>query len=390
MAAALLTAIVASITGIAASMYLGYQTASTAALAQHISIGFFSTMITLLAHSMMMFYFLGKGKAVKEAAAEGGLSKDFERRIAVVRAPVFSIATVAMLATMVTALLGASVDTGVVPSWVHRYGRIRVSRRQPARRSARGQGADGKCARRGRSQSAARLMGSDPLILKDVEKQYGGLRPLRVRDLRVPAGRVTMLVGFDRPAAEIFVNLVTGATLPESGEVISLGRATAAITSSDEWLMFVEQFGIVSDRIVLLETMTVAQNLAISFDLNLENVSPEIMSRVTALAAEAGIEAPVLGMRVSGTSPLVRSQVYLARALALDPTILLLEHPTANLSPDEANQYAAIVKAVSKQRGLTTVGLLMDETFAKATGGRLLFWQPATGEVKERFALRFW
>ena len=233
-------------------------------------------------------------------------------------------------------------------------------------------------------------MGSDPLILKDVEKQYGGLRPLRVRDLRVPAGRVTMLVGFDRPAAEIFVNLVTGATLPESGEVISLGRATAAITSSDEWLMFVEQFGIVSDRIVLLETMTVAQNLAISFDLNLENVSPEIMSRVTALAAEAGIEAPVLGMRVSGTSPLVRSQVYLARALALDPTILLLEHPTANLSPDEANQYAAIVKAVSKQRGLTTVGLLMDETFAKATGGRLLFWQPATGEVKERFALRFW
>ena len=119
MAAALLTAIVASITGIAASMYLGYQTASTAALAQHISIGFFSTMITLLAHSMMMFYFLGKGKAVKEAAAEGGLSKDFERRIAVVRAPVFSIATVAMLATMVTALLGASVDTGVVPSWVH-------------------------------------------------------------------------------------------------------------------------------------------------------------------------------------------------------------------------------------------------------------------------------
>ena len=119
MAAALLTAIFASITGIAASMYLGYESASTAALAQHISIGIFSTMITLLAHSMMMFYFLGKAKAVREAAAEGGLSKDFERRIAVVRAPVFSIATVAMGATMVTALLGASVDTGVMPSWVH-------------------------------------------------------------------------------------------------------------------------------------------------------------------------------------------------------------------------------------------------------------------------------
>jgi hypothetical protein len=119
MAAALLTAIFASITGIAGAMYLGYRSASAAGLAQHISIGIFSTMITLLAHSMMMFYFLGKAKAVREAAAEGNLSKDFERRIAVVRAPVFSAATLAIAATMTTALMGASVDTGVVPTWVH-------------------------------------------------------------------------------------------------------------------------------------------------------------------------------------------------------------------------------------------------------------------------------
>ena len=108
---------------------------------------------------------------------------------------------------------------------------------------------------------------SDPLVLTDVEKQYGGLRPLRVRDLRVPAGRITMLLGFDRPAAEVFVNLITGASLPDKGEVASLGRPTSAIADSDEWLAFVERFGIVSDRIVLLEAMTVAQNLAISFDL---------------------------------------------------------------------------------------------------------------------------
>jgi hypothetical protein len=119
MAAALLTAIFASIAGIGTAMYLGYTSASQTMLAQHISIGIFSTMITLLAHSMMMFYFLGKAKAVREAAAEGGLSTQFERRIAVARAPVFSAATLAMVATMITALVGASVDTGVLPSSVH-------------------------------------------------------------------------------------------------------------------------------------------------------------------------------------------------------------------------------------------------------------------------------
>ena len=88
-------------------------------VARHISFGIFSTMITLLAHSMMMFYLIGKGKAVKDAMAEGKLTGDHYRRIAAVRKPVFSIGTFAMVATIVTALMGASVDTGVLPPIVH-------------------------------------------------------------------------------------------------------------------------------------------------------------------------------------------------------------------------------------------------------------------------------
>jgi hypothetical protein len=119
MAAALLTGIFAAVAGIGMATYLGLTATGSDMLAQHISIGIFSTMLTLFAHSMMMFYFLGKGKAVREAAAEGGLSADFERRIAVARKPVFSVATLAMVATIITALVGASVDTGVLPSAVH-------------------------------------------------------------------------------------------------------------------------------------------------------------------------------------------------------------------------------------------------------------------------------
>ena len=119
MAAALLTAVIASVAGIGMAVYLGLTAASNSMLSRHITVGIFSTMICLLSHSMMMFYFLGKGKAVKEAAAEGGLSKEFEHRIAVLRKPVFSIGTFAMLLTIVAALLGASVDTGMLPAGVH-------------------------------------------------------------------------------------------------------------------------------------------------------------------------------------------------------------------------------------------------------------------------------
>lgn len=88
-------------------------------IARHVSFGLFSTLITLLAHSMMMFYLIGKGKAVKDAMAEHSLTGDYYRRIAVARKPVFTVATFAMVLTMAAAILGASVDTGVLPPMVH-------------------------------------------------------------------------------------------------------------------------------------------------------------------------------------------------------------------------------------------------------------------------------
>ena len=86
---------------------------------RHISFGIFSTMVTLLAHSMMMFYLIGKGKAVKDAMKEHGITGDYYGRIAAARKPVFSIGTIAMAVTMVAAIMGASVDTGVLPPTIH-------------------------------------------------------------------------------------------------------------------------------------------------------------------------------------------------------------------------------------------------------------------------------
>lgn len=116
MSAALLTSAFISFAGLLVTAWDGFAGVS---LSRHILFGIFSTMLTLLTHSMLMFYLIGKGKAVREAAAEGGLSGDFARRIATLRRPVFSLATLAMTLTIVTALIGASVDTGMLPSSVH-------------------------------------------------------------------------------------------------------------------------------------------------------------------------------------------------------------------------------------------------------------------------------
>lgn len=119
MAAALLTLTSMSVLGLVWALTIAYTGQVSADINRHVLVAVFSTMLNLLAHSLMMFYLLGKGRAVKEAVAENALTGDYAARIARLRGPVFSRATYAMFATMIAAIIGASVDVRVLPIWPH-------------------------------------------------------------------------------------------------------------------------------------------------------------------------------------------------------------------------------------------------------------------------------
>jgi hypothetical protein len=114
-----MTGIGTGLMGMIVSAVFGLMASDNASISRHIMLAIFSTMLILLAHSMMMFYLIGKGKAVKDAMAEGHLTGDYVGRIAAARKPVFSVGTFAMAATIIAAILGASVDTGMLPPTVH-------------------------------------------------------------------------------------------------------------------------------------------------------------------------------------------------------------------------------------------------------------------------------
>ena len=174
-------------------------------------------------------------------------------------------------------------------------------------------------------------MAGPVLELSAITKQYGALRPLRIEHLVMQAGEQIALLGFDQPAAEVLINLITGASVPDTGHVRVFGRLTTDITDSTDWLSMLDQFGIVSERAVLLEPMTVIQNLAIPFGLEIEPPPPAIASLASALATEVGIDEASWHQRVGDLDPPVRMRVRLGRALALGPGVLLVEHPSASL-----------------------------------------------------------
>ena len=231
---------------------------------------------------------------------------------------------------------------------------------------------------------------SDPVLdLHSIVKQYGALRPLRIERLAIAAGEQLAIIGLDQPAAETFISVITGASLPEQGTVTVFGRSTAAIADSNDWLSTLDRFGIVSDRAVFLEPLSVIQNLAVPFSLEIEPPPPEMRARAIRLAEEVSLDPALLDRSVRDLDPVTRVYVRLARALALDPTLLVLEHPSASLPRADVARVAAAIRAISERRDLATVTLTMDQEFAAAGAARVLTLDPATGQLTEKRSRKF-
>jgi ABC-type transporter Mla maintaining outer membrane lipid asymmetry ATPase subunit MlaF len=221
------------------------------------------------------------------------------------------------------------------------------------------------------------------LQLSAVSKDYRGLRPLRIEHLEVAQGDQLAIVGLDRPASEVFINLVTGAALPDRGEISAFGRSTTAIQDSDDWLATLDRFGIVSERAVLLDALSVTQNLAVPFSLEIEPTPHGVKSRVQALAGELGLDRASWDRPVADLDLPARLRVRFARALALEPAVLLLEHPSAGLTGGEAALVGRDMRAASERRGVATVTLTADREFAAVIAARVLTLEPATGRLAE-------
>lgn len=226
--------------------------------------------------------------------------------------------------------------------------------------------------------------------LRDVERDYQGLRPLRVKQLTLHQGETVAILGMDRAAAEAFVNLVSAATLPDKGVVETLGRPTTTIASNDDWVSLLDDVGILSERSVMLGEMTAAQNLAMPFSLDVFDMPADLRAQVEHLAAEVGLDRERLGVPSAGLSQLERAKLRLARAVAASPRLLLAEHPNALVEESMVGAFGEDLCRVIAGRRLAAVVVTADRTFAKLVARSLLVHQPATGELKPASLWQRW
>jgi D-xylose transport system ATP-binding protein len=226
-------------------------------------------------------------------------------------------------------------------------------------------------------------MSDTPILrISNMRKHYSALRPLRMNELRIAPGERVAISGLDAGAAEVLVNLVTGASVPDEGEVAVQGVSTAAIADGDEWLASLDRFGIVSPRAVLLDAATLLQNLTMPLTLQIDPIPDDAARTARALAREVEIDDAWLDKPIAGLTPAVKMRAHLVRAVVLGPALLILEHPTAVLGKGEGKAFGESVARVAGAHALATLIISEDAEFAAAAASRRLALHAASGDLK--------
>lgn len=211
-----------------------------------------------------------------------------------------------------------------------------------------------------------------PLIeMSGVIRAHGGPHPLRIASFRASIRDRRVLDGFDEAASETFFHLVSGAALPDEGTVIVGGTDTRAIATDTEWLVSLDRFGFMTHRSVMLDTLSVAANLALPLTLDVEPLPLSIRRDVELVADDVGLARTELDVAAGDLDALGRARLRLGRAVSARPELLLLEDPTRELrAPREREAFGLALARTSERRELGWIALSGDAVFARASGGR--------------------
>lgn len=211
--------------------------------------------------------------------------------------------------------------------------------------------------------------GNPAIRVRELVKSFGEQVVLNRIDLEVSHAETLAILGRSGAGKSVLLKLIIGLQKPEAGSIEVTGEEISAL-SLDRLNQVRKKIGFSFQYSALYDSLTVEENVAFPLKRHTDMSTAERRCRVQELLSRVGMEdaAAKLPAEISGG---MKKRVGLARALALNPEIMLLDEPTAGLDPITAGEINDLLLNLHQELSVSAVMVTHDVRSARTVSNRL-------------------
>jgi phospholipid/cholesterol/gamma-HCH transport system ATP-binding protein len=223
----------------------------------------------------------------------------------------------------------------------------------------------------GNGGAAAADRVSGPVIeMRGVHKRFGPKVVLDGVDFDVHEGQTLVVLGPSGTGKSVLLRHIVGLTVPDGGSVHVLGRELVGLPRAELYALRL-RIGVLFQGAALLDSMTVRDNIVLGLRTHFE-LDEEELTRIAEEKLEQ-VGLPGIGAQMPAQlSGGMRKRVGLARAIAMDPSIILYDEPTTGLDPVMSTVIDELILEQARRPNVTSVVVTHDLRSAYRMGTRFL------------------
>ena len=212
---------------------------------------------------------------------------------------------------------------------------------------------------------------AEPVVdVAELRKAFDRAEVLRGVSFRLDKGETLVVMGGSGSGKTVLLRHVAGLVRPDAGEVRVFGLAIEKL-SEEELLPIRRRMGYVFQGAALFDSLSVHENVAFPLREHTNLSEPEIHERVLHVLSLVGLGADVLGLLPSELSGGMRKRVGIARALVIEPELMLFDEPTAGLDPTNSKMVGELIVQLKAGAGDTSIVVTHDVELARTVADRL-------------------